>query len=108
MGHPICMRVVTTEATGNTGSVVVQRLCAEGTHDPADPVRRMPEGPDGRGADRRSVDLSTDACHGALAEVVGGMRRAASGGTPVWRPRTVRGAPGGAGHRGPVTVRRLP
>ncbi|WBB61888.1 hypothetical protein O7599_04875 [Streptomyces sp. WMMC500] len=84
MGHPICMRVVITEATGNFGSVVVQRLHAEGTHDLADLARRLPEGPDSRGADRRSVDLSTDACHDAL------------------------GALGDTVHRGAFVVRRLP
>ncbi|GAA2417414.1 NAD-dependent epimerase/dehydratase family protein [Streptomyces glaucosporus] len=43
-----------------------------------------------------------------LAEVIEGMREAASDGTPVLRPRTVTGALGDAVRRGPVAVRRLP
>lgn len=43
-----------------------------------------------------------------LAEVIAGMREAASDGTPVLRPRTVLGALGDAVRRGPVAVRRRP
>ncbi|MFF8035239.1 NAD-dependent epimerase/dehydratase family protein [Streptomyces sp. NPDC016626] len=43
-----------------------------------------------------------------LAEVIEGMREAASGRTPVLRPRTVLGALGEAVRRGPVAVRRRP
>ncbi|MEU2599839.1 hypothetical protein [Streptomyces hirsutus] len=43
-----------------------------------------------------------------LAEVIEGMREAASGRTPVLRPRTVLGALGDAIRRGPVAVRRRP
>ncbi|MFB7090492.1 NAD-dependent epimerase/dehydratase family protein [Streptomyces sp. NPDC056296] len=43
-----------------------------------------------------------------LAEVIEGMRKAASGPTPVLRPRTVPGALGDALRSGPVAVRRRP
>ncbi|GAA2455564.1 NAD-dependent epimerase/dehydratase family protein [Streptomyces glaucus] len=66
------MRIVITGATGNIGSVVVQRLRAEGTHDLVGLARRLPEGPDGRGVDWRPADLSTDACHDTLVEAFTG------------------------------------
>ncbi|MCP9956106.1 NAD-dependent epimerase/dehydratase family protein [Streptomyces sudanensis] len=43
-----------------------------------------------------------------LAEVIDGMRRKASGTTPVLRPRTVLGALGDAVRHGPIAVRRRP
>jgi nucleoside-diphosphate-sugar epimerase len=66
------MRIVITGATGNIGTVVVQHLRAEGTHDLVGLARRLPEGPESRGVDWRSIDLSTEACHDALVEACTG------------------------------------
>lgn len=44
-GHPICMRIVISGATGNIGSNVVQRLRARRTRNLAGLARQLPEGP---------------------------------------------------------------
>ncbi|WP_234383277.1 epimerase [Streptomyces dysideae] len=54
-------------ATGSIGSAAVRRPRAEAAHDLLGLARRLPGGSGSRGADRRSVGLSAESCHGTSA-----------------------------------------
>lgn len=62
-----CMPIMVTRATGSIGSAVVRRPRAEGAHNLLGLARRLPGGSGSRGADRCSVGLSAESCHGTPA-----------------------------------------